>query len=70
MKAVYDRRAKLKLSEVQRYLLENTYRGFVRSGALLDEKQKARLRDINSEHSLLALKFDDNLLAETNTPTS
>ena len=44
----------------------NTYRGFLRSGALLDEKQKARLRDINREHSLLALKFDDNLLAETN----
>jgi peptidyl-dipeptidase Dcp len=66
VKAVYDKRAKLKLSGVQRYLLENTYRGFLRSGALLDEKQKARLRDINREHSLLTLKFDDNLLAETN----
>jgi peptidyl-dipeptidase Dcp len=66
VKAVYDQRAKLKLSGVQLYLLENTYRGFLRSGALLDEKQKARLRDINREHSLLALKFDDNLLAETN----
>jgi peptidyl-dipeptidase Dcp len=66
VKAVYDQRAKLKLSDVQLYLLENTYRGFVRSGALLDEKQKARLRDINREHSLLTLKFDDNLLAETN----
>ena len=67
VKAVYDRRAKLKLDEVQRYLLENTYRGFVRSGALLDEKQKARLREINTEHSLLALKFSDNVLAETNS---
>jgi peptidyl-dipeptidase Dcp len=67
VKAVYDRRAKLKLDEVQRYLLENTYRGFVRSGALLDEKQKGRLRDINREHSLLALKFSDNVLAETNS---
>ncbi len=52
---------------MQRYLLENTYRGFVRSGALLDEKQKARLREINKEHSLLALKFSDNVLAETNS---
>jgi len=67
VKAVYDRRASLKLDPVQRYLLENTYRGFVRSGALLDEKQKARLRDINKEHSLLALKFDDNVLSETNS---
>ena len=66
VKAVYDQRARLKLSGVQLYLLENTYRSFLRSGALLDEKQKARLRDINREHSLLALKFDDNLLAETN----
>jgi peptidyl-dipeptidase Dcp len=67
VKAVYDRRAKLKLDNVQRYLLENIYRGFVRSGALLDEKQKERLREINMEHSLLALKFNDNVLAETNS---
>ena len=66
VKTVYDQRAKLKLSGAQLYLLENTYRGFLRSGALLDEKQKARLRDINREHSLLVLKFDDNLLTETN----
>jgi peptidyl-dipeptidase Dcp len=67
VKAVYDRRARLKLSPVQLYLLENTYRGFVRSGALLDEKQKSRLREINKEHSLLVLKFNDNVLAETNS---
>lgn len=67
VKAVYDRRAKLRLTPEQLYLLENSYRGFVRSGALLDEKQKARMRDINREHSLLTLKFDDNLLAETNS---
>jgi len=67
VKTIYERRAKLKLDNVQRYLLENTYRAFVRSGALLDEKQKARLRDINKEHSLLVLKFSDNVLAETNS---
>jgi len=67
VKAVYDRRALLKLDAAQRYLLENIYRGFVRSGAQLDEKQKARLREINKEHSLLALKFGDNVLAETNS---
>ena len=66
VKAVYDRRAKLRLTPEQLYLLENIYRGFVRNGALLDEKQKARIRDINREHSLLVLKFDDDLLAETN----
>jgi peptidyl-dipeptidase Dcp len=67
VKAVYDRRAKLKLSVPQLYLLESTYRQFARNGALLDEKQKSRLRDINRDLSLLTLKFGDNLLAETNS---
>ncbi|MBN2400233.1 MAG: M3 family metallopeptidase [Candidatus Aminicenantes bacterium] len=67
VKAVYDKRARLKFSGVQLYLLENTYRGFLRSGALLDNTQKERLREINREHSLLTLKFDDNLLSETNS---
>ena len=67
VKAVHDRRARLKLAPAQLYLLENTYRQFVRNGALLDETQKVRLRDINRDLSLLALKFDDNLLAETNS---
>lgn len=66
VKSIYDERDALKLSEEQLYLLENTYRYFLRSGALLDEEQKARLRDINRDHSLLTLKFDDNLLTETN----
>ena len=41
IKAVYDTRAKLKLTPVEQFLLENTYRDFVRGGALLDEKRKA-----------------------------
>jgi peptidyl-dipeptidase Dcp len=67
IKAVYDRRSRLKLSAPQLFLLENGYRQFVRNGALLDEKQKARLRDINRDLSLLSLKFNDNLLDETNS---
>ena len=66
VKAVYDQRAGLKLTQEQLYLLENAYRSFVRGGALLDEKQKARMRDVNRDLSLLGLKFDDNLLTETN----
>lgn len=66
VKAVYDQREKLKLSPEQRYLLENTYRDFVRGGALLDEKQKARLRELNRDLAMLSLKFGDNMLAETN----
>ncbi len=66
VQAVYDQREKLKLSPEERFFLENTYRDFVRGGALLDEKGKARLRDLNRELSLLSLRFGDNVLAETN----
>ncbi len=67
VKAVYEQRDALPLTAEQLHLLEYTYRGFVRRGALLTDEQKIRLRDINREHSLLDLKFGDNLLAETNS---
>jgi len=66
VKAVYDQRKSLKLTEEDLYLLENTHRNFVRSGALLQPEQKERLRRITSELSLLSLKFGNNLLQETN----
>ena len=67
VKAVYDQRQKLTLTPEESYLLENTYKGFIRSGALLDAARKARLRELNSELSLLGLKFGENMLAETNS---
>ncbi|MCU0275514.1 MAG: M3 family metallopeptidase [Acidobacteria bacterium] len=67
VKAVYDGRAKLALTPEESFLLENTYKGFIRSGALLDAAGKARLRQLNAELSLLGLKFGENLLAETNS---
>jgi peptidyl-dipeptidase Dcp len=66
VKGVYDQRARIKLSPEERFLLENTYREFVRGGALLNEGQKARLRELNRELAVLSLRFGDNLLAETN----
>lgn len=66
IKAVYDQRAKLKLTPEEQFLLENTYRDFVRGGALLNAEQKARLRDLNQQLNLASLKFGENLLAETN----
>lgn len=66
IKAVYDRRAQLKLTEEQRFLLEKTYEEFVRAGALLNPEQKERMRQINQELSLLSLKFGNNVLQETN----
>ncbi len=66
IKAVYDQREKLGLDQEQLFLLETTYKNFVRSGALLDEAQKVKLRELNKELSLLSVKFSENLLAETN----
>ena len=66
VKAVYDQRAALDLDAEQSRLLEKTYREFVRAGALLDAGQKARLKEINGELSLAAVKFGQNILAENN----
>ncbi|MBE0640297.1 MAG: M3 family metallopeptidase [Bacteroidales bacterium] len=66
VKAVYDKRENLSLDKEQQMLLDKTYKRFARNGALLDNEKKETLRGINSELSLLSLKFGDNLLAETN----
>jgi len=66
IKAVYDQGDSLVLNTSQAKLLEDTYKSFVRGGALLDESEKEQFRKINEELSLLSVKFGDNLLAETN----
>jgi len=66
VKAVYAQKDKLTLNPEQETLLENSYLGFVRSGANLDDKQKARYREITGELSKLSLTFSENVLAETN----
>ena len=62
VKAVYDHHRELTPEEPM--LLEKEYDGFVRSGALLDEAGKDRLRKLTEEASVLALKFSQNLLKE------
>lgn len=66
IKAVYDKRDSLNLSVEQRKLLEDKYEGFVRSGIMLDEESKTRMREINKELSALSLAFSQNVLKETN----
>ena len=66
IKAVYDSRRELSLNEEQTRLVKKMYDNAVRQGALLDEANKRRLKVINEELSLLSVKFDNNLLAETN----
>ncbi len=66
IKYVYNSRNVEKLSSEQLRLLEKYYSDFIRSGANLNENDKARLREINSALSIATLKFGDNILAETN----
>ena len=53
-----------KLTAEEKMLLDNCYEGFVRSGALLDEKGKEQLRQLTEEASMLSLQFSQNLLKE------
>ena len=66
IKMVYDQRANLGLNAEQMKLLDDMYKNFVRGGANLPPEKKERFRKINEELSLLGLKFDENVLKETN----
>ncbi len=62
IKHVYDKHRELTPEESM--LLDKSYKGFVRSGALLDEKGKDKLRELTEQASLLTLQFSQNLLKE------
>ena len=66
VKAVYEQRESLGLNAEQSKVLENIYKRFVNSGAELTDEQKAKLRELNKELSMLQLTFSQNLLYETN----
>ena len=66
IKAIYDARNDTRLTAEQRYVVERSYREFVRSGALLSEADKTSLRAINKEISELSNEFRKKVLADTN----
>ena len=66
IKVVYDNRKSLNLDEEDMMLLEDTYKGFARSGALLEGEAKEKYRQYSSELSQLTLQFGQNALAATN----
>ena len=53
-----------RLTAEEKMLLDNCYEGFVRSGALLDDAGKEKLRRLTEEASMLSLQFSQNLLKE------
>ncbi len=60
----YVHRHHRRLTPEEKMLLEKTYQGFVRSGALLDKEGKERLRQLTEEASILSLQFQQNVLKE------
>lgn len=66
VKTLHDDTTGMQLTTEQYRLLDTYYKRFVRSGSLLDQAQKERLREINKELSGLTLQFGNNLLNETN----
>lgn len=65
IKAIHDDTTRTDYTTEQKMLINKYYKRFVRSGILLDADKQARMREINKELGLLALNFNNNLLAET-----
>ena len=63
---VYGSRDSLNLDTEQLMLLEKKYREFLLGGAKLDTKTRVRFREISEELSQITLKFEENVLDETN----
>lgn len=61
VKAVHDQIDDLDLTPEEYMLLDDSYKDFVRGGALLDDEKKKRLREINEEMSLLSPAFMNNV---------
>jgi peptidyl-dipeptidase Dcp len=66
IKQIYDHKEVLNLNEEEMIVLDNYYKDFVRSGALLNEEDKEKLRAINEELSNLYVQFRKNHLNQTN----
>jgi len=66
IKQIYENKENLNFNSEENTLLENYYQNFVRSGADLNEEDKAKLRKINEELSNLYVTFRKNHLNQTN----
>jgi peptidyl-dipeptidase Dcp len=64
VKAVYDGRAQAKLTPEQNRLVEVAYEQFARQGAALNDRDKARMKEINAKLAELYTTFSQNELAD------
>ncbi|QMV20322.1 peptidyl-dipeptidase Dcp [Granulicella sp. 5B5] len=65
VETLYAKRATLGLDAEQMRLLEVDYQQFVKAGAKLSEADKAKLKKLNEEESVLSNAFTNKLLAAT-----
>ena len=66
VKSVYESREGIGLNSEQMMLLEKNYRNFILGGADLNEEKKSRFREISEELSHMQIKFEENVLEDTN----
>ncbi len=66
IESVYNSEEFKNLTTEEHSLLDKYYKQFVRNGVNLPDEEKERLREINQRLSELSVKFDQNLLEETN----
>ena len=65
VKEVYENEDRSKLNDEQIYLLEKTYKGFVRSGANLNKEDKEKLKGISTKLAKLTLTFSENVMKDS-----
>ncbi len=66
IKTVYEKAGESNFTVEQKKLVENYYKEFIRSGANLNEADKKRFAEIQTELSKTGLQYSDNILKETN----
>ncbi len=65
VKTVYKNSDQSLLTQEQVYLLEKTYKGFVRNGANLPSNEKEQLKEINARLAQLTLTFSENVMKDS-----
>ena len=66
VKAIHEAGTTAGLDATQRFLVEQTWKDFVRAGAELGAAEQDRLRELNKEESSLSTEFDNRSLAASN----
>jgi peptidyl-dipeptidase Dcp len=67
IKIVYESKETSGINTEQKILTERKFRNFILGGAALKEEERKRFREISEELATLSLRFEENVLEETNS---